>query len=272
MLGGCYAPQPPEGAPCTSNGACPAPLACSAGHCVAELAHDAQLDSPGAGSDANACTPIAAGASAVVVPVVHAPVVDGNLADWSTCFISLDAASNPTRDLGANGSFPSGRFSIARDSTHVYLAAEVMGMLPLGDHPPPAVYLNDSISVYLAGDGHSTTATYGPHAAQIVVDHANQIQAFRDGSDVVLPELVTAAHTIGATYTIELSIAPATLGLTSFGSTLGFDIGFEGGDGTTQTSEVLWVETCGPPACTCTNSSAADAPYCDARDFGTASL
>ena len=145
-------------------------------------------------------------------------------------------------------------------------------MLPLGAQPPPAIYLNNSISVYVAGDGPSSTAAYGPHGAQIVIDHANQVQAFRDGVKVVLPDLVTAASTNGATYTIEFAFAPTTLGLTSFGSTLGFDIGFEGGDGTTQTSEVLWVETCGPPACTCTNSSAADAPYCDARDFGTASL
>lgn len=273
MLGGCYAPQPPEGAPCTSNGACPAPLACSGGHCIAGVLHDAQRDSPGAGSDAAAaCTPIANGSAALVAPVVHAPALDGNLADWSTCFVSLDAASNPTRDLGANGNFPSGRFSIARDSSHVYLAAEVMGVLPLGDQPPPAVYLNNSISVYVDGDGHPTTAAYGPHAAQIVIDHANQLQAFRSGTEIVLPNFASAARTNGATYTIELAIAPATLGLTTFGSTLGFDIGFEGGDGTTQTSEVLWVETCGPPACTCTNASALDAPYCDARDFGTASL
>lgn len=267
VLVGCYAPQLPEGAPCADNGACPAPLLCSAGHCVRDLVHDA----PGDGSDAqHACTPIVAGVAALTAPTIHAPVIDGDLADWPTCFVAIAAATNPTRDLGANGMFPSGRFSIARDASHVYVAAEVMGVPPLGDQPPPMVYFNNSISLYLDGAGHATTAMYGVHAAQIVIDHANQVQAFRNGTEVVLANLVTAAKTSQATYTIEISIGPSTLGMFGFGSTLGFDIGFEGGDGTVQTSEVLWVETCGPPACGCANGVVA--PYCDARELGIAML
>jgi hypothetical protein len=274
LVGGCYAPQLPEGAPCASNGACPAPLTCSAGHCVSEAVRDALADGiSGVGSDAaRACTPIAVASGQLTAPTIQAPVIDGDLSDWPTCFVAIDAASNPTRDLGANGMFPSGRFSIARDATHVFVAAEVMGVPPLGTQPPPSVYLNNSISVYVDGAGHSTMAAYDAHAAQIVVDHANQLQAFRNGTEIMLPNLVTAASTNQSTYTIELSIAASSLSLSAFGSTLGFDIGFEGGDGTTQTSEVLWVETCGPPACVCTNSSAQAAPYCDAREFGVAAL
>ena len=63
-----------------------------------------------------------------------------------------------------------------------------------------------------------------------MIDHANQLQAFRNGNEVMLPNLVTAAKTTGTTYTIELSIAASSLSLFAFGSTLGFDIGFEGGD------------------------------------------
>ena len=271
LVGGCYAPQLPEGAPCTSNGACPAPLSCSAGHCVAEILHDAGGDGA-AGSDAATCTPIAAGSAALTAPMIPAPAIDGKLADWPTCFISIASGSNPTRDFGANGMFPAGRFSIARDATHVFIAAEVMGVPPLGAQPPPAIYQNNSISFYVDGGGHSTTAAYGPHAAQIVIDHANQIQSFRDGTEVVLPNVISAAKTSGTTYTIEMSLDASSLSLFAFGTTLGFDIGFEGGDGTTQTSEVLWVETCGPPDCGCTNSSSAAAPYCDAREFGVAAL
>jgi hypothetical protein len=274
LVGGCYAPQPPEGAPCTSNGACPSPLTCSVGHCVSEAVRDARADgTSGLGSDAaRPCTPIATGAAQLTAPMIQAPVIDGDLSDWPTCFVTMDAATNPIRDLGANGMFPSGRFSIARDASHVFVAAEVMGVPPLGMQPPPAVYLNNSISVYVDGSGHATMATYGTHAAQIVVDHANQLQAFRNAGEVMLSNVVTAAKTDQATYTIEMSLTPASLSLFSFGPTLGFDIGFEGGDGTTQSSEVLWVETCGPPDCVCPNNSAVSAPYCDAREFGVAAL
>lgn len=274
LSGGCYAPQLPEGAPCTSNGACPAPLMCSAGHCVSEAVRDALGDGISAsGSDAaRPCTPIAVGSAELTAPTIHAPVIDGDLSDWPTCFVTITPGVNPTRDLGANGMFPAGRFSIARDASHVYFAAEVMGVPPLGTQPPPAIYLNNSISFYVDGAGHSTMALYDAHAAQIVVDHANQLQAFRDGTEVTLPNVVTAAKTDQSTYTIEMALDPSSLALSVFGSTLGFDIGFEGGDGTTQTSEVLWVETCGPPACVCTNSSAEAAPFCDAREFGVAAL
>ena len=274
LVGGCYAPQLPEGAPCTSNGACPAPLTCSVGHCVSNAIRDALADgTSGLGSDAaRPCTPIAVGSAQLTAPTIQAPVIDGDLSDWPTCFVTIDASANPTRDLGANGMFPSGRFSIARDASHVFVAAEVTGVPPLGMQPPPSVYLNNSVSVYVDGAGHSTMATYGPHAAQIVVDHANQVQAFRDGNTITLPNMVTAAKTNQATYTIEMQLAPSSLFLSSFGATLGFDIGFEGGDGTTQTSEVLWVETCGPPDCVCTMASAVSAPYCDAREFGVAAL
>ncbi|HET9989685.1 MAG TPA: sugar-binding protein [Kofleriaceae bacterium] len=270
VLVGCYAPQLPEGAPCAENGACPVPLLCSAGHCVTEAVHDARGDGF-AGSDApRACTPIAVGAGALAAPMIHAPVIDGDLADWPTCFVTIDATSNPTRDLGANGMFPSGRFSIARDASHIYVAAEVMGVLPLGTQPPPMVYLNNSISLYVDGNGHAATAMYDLHAAQIVIDHANHVQSFRNGAEVVLANVASAAHTNQATYTIELSIEPSTLGMFGFGPTLGFDIGFEGGDGTVQSSEVLWVQTCGAPVCGCQNGVVA--PYCDARELGVATL
>jgi len=259
VLVGCYAPQLPEGAPCAANGACPAPLMCSAGHCVSEAVRDAL-----------ACTPIATGSGSLTAPSIPAPVIDGDLADWPTCFITIAAPTNPIRDLGAHGMFPSGRFSIARDATHLYIAAEVMGVPPLGAQPPPAIYENNAISIYVDGNGRSTTASYDGHTAQIVIDHANQLQAFRNGTLIDLPNVASAASTDQATYTIELAIEPSTLGLFAFATSIGFDIGFEGGDGTTQTSEVLWVESCGPPACGCTNGDAA--PYCDARELGVAML
>jgi len=60
------------------------------------------------------------------------------------------------------------------------------------------------------------------------------------------------------------------LSAAAFASTIGFDIGFESGDGATQTSELIWFEGCGPPTCGCANG--VSAPFCDAREFGTAIL
>ncbi len=166
--------------------------------------------------------------------------------------------------------FPTGRFSVAHDATHVYVAAEVTGVPPLGDQVPPAIYENNSISFYIDGDGSFTTATYDSDAAQIVIDHANQQQSFNTAAAVDLPNIHSAARTVNSTYTIEVALEASTFGLTSFGTSIGFDIGFEGGNGTKQTSEVYWFQRCGLPTCGCSATTAA--PYCDAREFGLVTL
>ena len=261
VLIGCYAPHPPEGAPCASNGACPEPLLCTAGHCERELRPEV---------DAFACTPIATGVGVLTAPTIPAPTLDGDLSDWPTCFVPIDPATNPARDLDGIGRFLSGRFAIARDATHLYIAAEVVAILPLGNRPPPAVYENNSISLYLDGDGSFATMLYDADAIQIVIDHANRVQAFRNSAPRAAAGLTSAAKLTGTTFQIEVAIQPATFGRTSFANAIGFDIGFEGGDGTAQYSETWWYRACGPPACGCSNGMAA--PYCDARGFGRALL
>jgi hypothetical protein len=37
-----------------------------------------------------------------------------------------------------------------------------------------------------------------------------------------------------------------------------------------MTSELVWFQACKPPDCGCTNGDAA--PYCDARELGTATF
>ncbi|MEO8554216.1 MAG: hypothetical protein ABI678_29775, partial [Kofleriaceae bacterium] len=76
VLIGCYAPHPPEGAPCAANGACPSPLVCAGGRCEREALPD----------DAFSCTPIAVGAGMLAAARIATPVLDGNLTDWPTCF------------------------------------------------------------------------------------------------------------------------------------------------------------------------------------------
>jgi len=253
----CYAPHLPEGIPCSTKKLCPEPMMCSFGECVTEVPP---------------CIPIDAGPGKLTIPKLREPlVVDGDLADWPTCFLTVDPGNaGLIRDLGANGRFTPGRFSIAADATHLYVAAEVQSVLPLGDEPPPDIYKNNAISVYFDGDGTFTTASYDANAAQVVVDHANREQGFHSGKLVALPDLVTAAATGPTTFTIEMALAASSFGLAAFGKQIGFDIGLVGGDGSVMTSELVWFQACTPPACGCSNGDAA--PYCDAREFGTATF
>jgi hypothetical protein len=257
---GCYSPKPPEGIACSAvDKSCPAPLMCAFGKCVSEMP---------------ACIPIDAGKGKLTVPHVDSPIVlDGSLGDWPTCFISVDPSSaGLVRDLGAGGKFASGRFSIAADDAHLYVAAEVNSVPPLGDQPAPDVYLNNAISVYFDGDGVFTTGHYDADAAQIVIDHANREGAFHYPDGVItVPELASVAATGTSTFTIEMSLTPASFGLAAFGDAIGFDIGLVGGDGSVMTSELVWFQACAAPACGCDNGEPA-APFCDAREFGTATF
>ena len=255
---GCYAPHPPDGAPCTADKQCPAPLGCYFGKCSAA---------------APPCIPIATGSGSLTAPVLATPIrIDGDLSDWPTCFVTVDASTaGLVRDLGAGGQFTPGRFSVAADAGHLYVAAQVTSAPPLGDAPPPNVFLNNAISVYFDGDGQIAGAAYDADAAQIVVDHANREQAFRNATAVVVPEVASAATSDATTFTIELSVAPATFGLPAFGPTVGFDIGLVGGNGTNMTSELVWFQRCTTPACGCPDGTDA-APYCDAREFGSVKL
>jgi hypothetical protein len=263
---GCYRPNPPDGVACSTSGACPDPLTCVLGTCVAHA-----TDGPVAGSDGSgsACDAIATGAGLLTAPLVSSPLaIDGDLSDWPTCFVTLTTATaGLVRDLGAAGNFPSGRFSVAADATHLYIGAQVDGVLPLGDEPPPDVYQNNAISVYIDGDGMIGSAIYDSDAEQIVVDHADQEQAFHSGSLATLTNLASAARTDGSTFTIELAVEPSTFGLVTFGSTIGFDIGIVAGDGSAMSSELVWFQRCAAPDCGCSNGDAA--PYCDAREFGS---
>jgi hypothetical protein len=260
VVAGCYRPSVQEGNPCTANHECPAPLTCTNNRCV----------SPGGSTDAAACTPIVVGPGALTAPRVASIMIDGDLSDWPTCFITLDPNTAIIRDLVPLGDYSTGRFTVAHDATHVYIAAEVTGVAPLGEQPLPAIYQNDSISIYLDADGVFTTARYDPDAIQIVVDHADRSQGYRSGQLASAPNLVTAARTTGSTFAIEIALRPSTLSAAAFASTIGFDIGFESGDGAQQTSELVWFESCGPPTCGCTNGDSA--PYCDARQLGTLAL
>ncbi len=270
ILAGCYAPHPVDGAACSPEGACPSPLVCSRGTCVAHVTEPPDATGVTDARDAAGCTPVADGAGALSAPS-FTPTIDGDLTEWTPCFIGLDSTTGVVIDYGAMNRFPSGRFSIAHDATHLYIAAEVQGVLPLGNHGLPTIYENNAISVYLDGDGSVTSSDYDDDAAQILVDHANRVQPYRNTLPVSLSHLASAAQADQATFTIELALEPSAFGLASFGPTVRFDLGFEAGDGTEQDSEVYWYQRCELPTCGCSDGTTS-APYCDARELGTVTL
>lgn len=230
---------------------------------------DAARDAPKPPS----CLPIAGPTpGSIVVPrVATAPAVDGDLSDWPACFVELDAASAfLVRNFG--GPPPRGAFSLVHDGTSLYVAARIEGIAPLGDHGTPEVYRNDAFEVYLDADG-KTESGYGADALQLVVDHGGRLQAFRAGSPVASPGASSFARLApdGVTSTVELAIAPSTLGVAAFATIFGFDVAFDNGDGSTQLSQVVWFQKCtAASGCACADGN--DAPYCDSRQFGTATL
>jgi len=259
VLAGCYAPSPPDGIACGTDDECPSSQFCAFHQCV---------------SAAPACLPIEAAAGKLDILAFDVPpTIDGSLDDWPTCFVTVDLdTAGQIRDLGPGGKYAPGRFSIASAGGRLFVGAELLAVAPLGDHVPPDVYLNSAISVYFDADGVSPTSRYDDDAAQIVIDHANRRGAFRSGNGGVIdvPDVTSAARVGDTTFAIEMSISPATLGASEFAGTIGFDIGLVGGDGELMTSELVWFQACAPPACECTNGDSA--PYCDARQFGTATF
>lgn len=257
LLAGCYAPVPPTGVACGADTICPEAQFCAFGTCVTEQP---------------ACLPIEAAPGKLTIPTLGvAPVIDGDLTDWPTCFVTVDQLSaGLVRDLGVGGKYAPGRFSIATFDDRLYVAAELLGVPPLGEQPVPDIYLNSAISVYLDASGDCDTARYDADAAQIVVDHANRTAAFQSGTGIVDVPIDSASVVGPSTFAIELSVGPESLGSTAFADTIGFDIGLVGGDGEVMTSELVWFQACAAPDCECANGQSA--PFCDSRQFGTATF
>lgn len=214
------------------------------------------------------CTPmLVTGAGRITAPTLAAaPVIDGNLADWSTCFIPLNHVNaGLIRSLAVAHAYPSGKFSIARHGDSVYVAAVVASVAPLGDDATN-IRNNDNIEVYIDADGQ-TQIGYGTDAREIVIDHGGRIAGFRAGAPIDIGTVPNAVIGSAEGYTVELQLDAATFGLSAFASTLGFDFGISDGDGTSLTTELVWTQQCmSTVQCTCFNGD--DAPYCDSRQFG----
>jgi hypothetical protein len=229
---------------------------------------DASLDAK------SACTPIGGSNGQLVAPLVTtAPTIDGDLSDWTTCFLTLDQTTAGQLESYTSGTphYVSGTYSICHDSGHVYFAAEVAGIAPLGSEGVPDNWENNAVEVYFHGSGEGSAPGYDANALQIVVDHANREQAFANNNSATSTAVVSATATSGDAYSVEMSIAPATLSIGSFGSNMGFDLAFDNGNGSAQLTQLFWFNACSATGDMCDGSSC-DQPFCDERDFGNLAL
>jgi hypothetical protein len=233
---------------------------------VAPAQHDGKPTAHDAAIDAVSCTSIARGSAGVALPTVTTPpTIDGNLDDWSTCFIDLDGSN--AQNIFGSAPYPSGKFALEYSSDTLYLAAQVTGIAPLGSEGVPDLFLNNAVELYVDGDGLASAASYDAHTAQLVVDHNNAQQWFVNGQPpaVTMANVTTAVElgSDGVTYSVEAAVPASALGLTQFASPFGFDIDWTNGNGTTQLARIAWAQVCD----TCTMDLC-----CDAREFGSATL
>jgi len=220
------------------------------------------------------CTPIGGSNGQLVAPhVATPPTIDGDLSDWKTCFVALDQADagQLLSFTGGTPQYASGTFSISHDSGHLYVAAQVEGIAPLGDDGSSQNWENNAIELYLHGSGDGTAPGYDTSALQIVVDHLDQEAAFKNGNSATSTEI--AWHTTGSgdAYTVEMSVEPSTFSIAAFGSNMGFDIAFDNGNGSAQLTQVVWFNACSGTNDACGGSSC-NQPFCDERLFGNVAL
>src|SRR5579883_1314388 len=221
-----------------------------------DASRDAAVDAP---RDAASCTPLATGSQSIAIPAVTTPpTIDGQLGDWDTCFIVLDGSN--AQNIAGSPPYPRGRFAVEHDGDTLYVAAEVIGVPPLGSAGLPDIYVNNAIELYLDGDGRPTTQSYDAHTAQLVIDHDNLQQWFVNGGATSLPSVTSAvgSGSDGKTYRVEVAVPASALGLAHFASPMGFDIDWASGSGQSQLARLAWAQTC--PSCV-------NDLCCDAREF-----
>ncbi|HTR54415.1 MAG TPA: sugar-binding protein [Kofleriaceae bacterium] len=234
-----------------------------------DAARDAPPDVP-RDATTTSCTPIAGGSGAITVPrLTSAPAIDASdFGDWVACFIDLSSANAALvrNEVGMPASYPSGRFSLEYVGTTLYVAAEVVGVPPLGSAAPPVIYENASVELYIDGDGLATAQSYDAHTQQIDVDHNGALQAYSNSSADTLTGVTSSVVTEAddVTFRMVVAVPASALGLAQFASPFGFDVDWSEGNGTSQLAEVYWAQTCS--TCTCGGA------YCDARELGSATI
>jgi hypothetical protein len=241
-------------------------------------AGDASTDAPSdadSAPDAEAeCIPtMQAGDGGVLqIGAVPAPLtVDGDLRDWPSCGrVTLDRTTAAASRLGTPAALPAASLTVRHDgAAALYVGVHVTGTTD--GNATSLVYLNDSVEIYVDGDGMFPASGYDSNTLQIVVDHLGHAEAYKVGVLQAFPAGVSAAaaHVAGG-YVVEVRFAASALGQVSF-SDIGFDFALNKANGTAQQWQLIYAQSCTcATGCCCPNGD--NAPFCEARQFAAAHI
>jgi hypothetical protein len=201
-----------------------------------------------------------------------APVVDGDLSEWScaTPFV-LDPTSAGYTSGTANST---AALALTWTTDTLYFAAKVTDGKIAGTNTSDPWH-NDAVELYV-GSG-AEMGTYSPSDWHFIVDYNGFARAYQGSMTFsTLQGFASAAKRTASGFVVEMSVSASLLGMTSFamGTSLGFDVQLDDcEDSAADRAGYLdyWVAS-GQPACPgCTNCGTME-PYCDTYAFGKVAL
>jgi hypothetical protein len=248
---------------------------------------DAFADAPADAQPAGRCSPSAG--TVVASAALGAVTIDGDLGDWgSPSFTSFDVGDaqlilGPTGTCDAASatstclvpSSESAQFAAMWDATHLYVAVKV-SVPSVGGTNGMAPNTNDAVELYLRGDT-TPTGDYSSLDQQYITDWQNTVSGCGVACPQRNPPGFTSAVSVAADHTgyvLEARIQLSELGVTApaSGTTVGFDLGIDHGQGTDATRSLLvwWKAGHAAPMCASQRCRTCnpDQPYCDTLDVG----
>lgn len=199
--------------------------------------------------------------------------IDGQLDDWSCAsFMRIDTAS-AAKVIGDASTLTVWEVAAMWDEDAVYVAVRTTDANLEGNSAD--IYMNDSIEVYLDGDGVLTGA-FGPDDHQYVLDHLGNVRDYGPDPEITPTSPFASTVTTSKTgWVAELRVDRNLLGTTPLSSGRGLGFDFTGNDGVDQASHVIWyyAPTCtcsqtGTDACCCGAPGNGDDPHCNTQRFG----
>ena len=179
---------------------------------------------------------------------------------------------------GGGGQTLSGQYAVRWDATNLYVAAHIVVPTLEGDNTT-SPYDNDAIELYASGDA-PRTGDYDTHAHQYIVDWHNLAVDYGSNRKATPnpPNFASQVRIVADGWQIEAAIgwqALVTASPPPAATSIGLDIQFDDGDGTSIKKAVLAMiaphpSACGCAACCC--GQALDLPDCDTLCFGGVTL
>jgi hypothetical protein len=196
------------------------------------------------------------------------PVLDGHLEDWPAAEMKAFDMAHPAQidQGGFYSASMSATIRCAHDDQRLYFGVVVHDDHRVVDSQP--LYEDDAVHFYLDARADSS-GPYGSDDHEIVLRADGMYHDYAAGAASVALDGVVVGGAADADFTVEISIAKASLGVAgALPARLGFDIGFTDDDGFGAQAYGLWYLSDRPscPGC-CTTTPDARA-WCDTTTFG----